>query len=232
MEDSITQKTKTINIGNKESFIYNGFLFAVTAFVLTILIFLFTLFQAPIGFVENSTISFSKGQYVSGLVHELKNKKYIHSEVLFKLFLRLYGSDTDVKYGTYYFAKKISVAGMAHKFAVSDISNTSIKVTVPEGNTVQKTAQIINQKIPNISIDNFATEAKGKEGFLFPDTYFFESDITEKKIVEKMTDNYNKKINPVLSKYNLTTKEEKNLITLASLLEALGNKSIIKSDVV
>ena len=207
---------------NKESFIYEGSLFLLIAIISSFLIILVVSFQAPKKFSENSTISFSRGRYVSELAGELKSKNYIHSELLFKLFLKLYGGDTNIKSGTYYFENKMSVAEMAHMFAVGDTYNTSIKVTIPEGSTVEQIARIINQKLPSVEVSDFVTKAKDKEGFLFPDTYFLEPETTAESIIKKLNDNYSKQTNSIIVGYSLNKKEENRLIILASLLEEEG----------
>jgi hypothetical protein len=77
-----------------------------------------------------------------------------------------------------------------------------IKVTVPEGLTLSKTAAILEAR-KVIAADDFLAAAKNEallqsygilggsaEGFLFPDTYFFSYDETAEHIITAMVDNF------------------------------------------
>lgn len=76
---------------------------------------------------------------------------------------------------------------------VADLLNSGrtkiVKVTIPEGYRLEQIARkIAAENI--VSYTDFITAAKGKEGTLFPDTYFFNPRMTGTEVITKMTDNY------------------------------------------
>ena len=94
-----------------------------------------------------------------------------------------------------------------------------VKVTIPEGFNVRQIGETLERSGLGKK-EQFVEAAKNQEGFLFPDTYRFYKDATPKDIIEKMRENFNKKIDDdilqeiVHEKYTLT-----NIVIMASLLE-------------
>ena len=74
-------------------------------------------------------------------------------------------------------------------------------------------------KLANFNKDKFLLEAKDKEGYLFPDTYFFLNNANETDVIKSMSDNFEKKINPLLSEIISSGKTEKEIIIMASIIE-------------
>ncbi len=104
-------------------------------------------------------------------------------------------------------------AGMSMRDIVSllDSGKTKIiKVTIPEGYRLEQIARkISSEKI--CSYSEFIVAAKGKEGKLFPDTYFFNPRMTATEVVTKMTDDYEMRT----STLSVTTSH----LVLASIVE-------------
>ena len=57
------------------------------------------------------------------------------------------------------------------------------------------------------------------EGYLFPDTYFFLTDSNETDVINSMNGNFKKKIMPLLPDITAFGKTEKEIITMASIIE-------------
>jgi UPF0755 protein len=99
--------------------------------------------------------------------------------------------------------------------------NNMIKLTIPEGNNIKQTADIIS-KIINIDKKKFIEIANNKklEGYLMPETYFINSKTNEEQIIEIMYNEFNKKITPdikrKIKKMNTTLN---NIIIIASIIE-------------
>lgn len=83
-----------------------------------------------------------------------------------------------------------------------------IRITIPEGYSSRDIAEkFVGFK--NFNKDNFLKIADGKEGYLFPDTYFFTLLETEEEIIKKMEDNFKEKAGDV----------KPEIIVMASILE-------------
>jgi UPF0755 protein len=101
-------------------------------------------------------------------------------------------------------------------------------VTIPEGFNLNQIADTASSKLANFNKINFLLETKGLEGYLFPDTYFFLKNANEKDVLKLMSENFEKKITPLLPLINASGHSEKDIITMASLLEreAKGNADL------
>lgn len=68
-------------------------------------------------------------------------------------------------------------------------------------------------------------EAQNKEGYLFPDTYFFFDTSSEKDVLYSMSNNFKEKIVSIQSEISASAKSEQNIIIMASIIEreAEGN---------
>ena len=95
-------------------------------------------------------------------------------------------------------------------------------VTIPEGFDVSQIADTAGAKLPNFNKPDFLLEASGKEGYLFPDTYFFLTTANDTDVLNTMSANFTKKITPLLPEISASGKTESDIITMASILEREG----------
>jgi UPF0755 protein len=87
-------------------------------------------------------------------------------------------------------------------------------------------ADILGDKIPSFRRDLFYSKTADKQGFLFPDTYFFFPEETNDEIVNKLLTNFNNKTKNLF--ITISQDEIKNIIKMASILEgeASGEEDI------
>src|ERR1035437_1886151 len=93
-----------------------------------------------------------------------------------------------------------------------NIRAAEVKVTIPEGFNISNIENTLAFKLPNFKKDKFLLEAEKKEGYLFPDTYFFLLADDGSKAIQTMSDNFVKKISIVLPEINLSGKTENEII--------------------
>ena len=74
-------------------------------------------------------------------------------------------------------------------------------------------------KLTQFNSEIFLLLAKDKEGYLFPDTYFFLSGDDENDVVLSMSNTYEKKVAPLREEISASGKTEKEIITMASIIE-------------
>ena len=104
-------------------------------------------------------------------------------------------------------------------------SITSVSVTIPEGFDIDQVGATFSAKLKNFNESKFLSVTQGKEGYLFPDTYFFLNNANETDVIKSMSENFDKKITPLNSAIKASGKSEKEIITMASIIEheAEGN---------
>ncbi len=190
---------------------------------LLLTIFSLFFFGAPKDFPSDSIFRIEKGDNLREVSLRLKNNNMIQSRIAFEFFVILYGGEKHIITADYSFKNKPWVFEIARRISKGDRQISPIKVTIPEGYTVFDIAKVFESKLPDFDEDKFLAEARVREGYLFPDTYFFFSNDTEKEVLESMSENFEKKMLSIRSDLDNFTKKtgktEKEIIVMASLIE-------------
>lgn len=168
---------------------------------------------------ENVIFHISSGQSVNSIASELNDKDIINNNFLFKLFIKLINNGKGIALGDYLINKNSPVWSIAWQLGNGNHNIKPIKITIIEGLTNEEIADIFKSKIPSFNKDLFLSSVKDKQGYLFPDTYFFFPLDTNEEIIKKMNDNFNKRIKNLENKISLSDKSLKEIITMASILE-------------
>ncbi len=179
------------------------------------------------------------------IASKLKDAGLIHSTLLFRAAARVRGADGEWQYGTYTFSSNDRYSDLIYD--MTQPHSDQIQVLIPEGKQVRQIANIL-EKNGVCSADEFlsactsssfdrsylngvdtAGRIGGLEGYLFPDTYYFEKDSEPEAVIEKMLDRFEEKVNP---EETAATAEEKGLtldeaIILASMVES---EAVTESD--
>jgi UPF0755 protein len=166
---------------------------------------------------EKVAVSVKSGEGASSVAAVLKEKKLIFSKNFFIAAARLTGASTKLKAGYYEFSRRDGSFKIIK--ILKDGSQSLIKVTIPEGNSVKQTAEIISQKIP-INKDVFTAAAREYEGYLMPETYFVAPTLNEENFIRIMREEFNKKVTPEM--YERAAEigfSMKDVIILASIVE-------------
>ena len=196
----------------------SAILFIVSLLLFIILVYHFFI-SAPGNFPNGVIVNIGQGSSLRNISLDLKNKNIIRSRMAFETFVILYGGEKHIAYGDYLFESKIPVYEIAKRIAIKDRHLAPIKVTIPEGFDNIQIADAFSQKLPAFNKEKFLNLTKDKEGYLFPDTYFFFSNANENDTLKYLTDDFNKKIKPILSEIDSSGKSEKEILTMASIIE-------------
>ena len=177
------------------------------------------LFKSPRNFPSKTLISVSDGETVNSVAQDLAVKKIISSEISFKLLMKVFDGKHGVKAGDYYFSSPANIFLVAHRFASGDFGLQPIKVTIPEGTNVVEISNIIKSLVPNFGTIQFVILAKDKEGFLFPDTYYFLPNVKPQDVIDMMANNFDSKIKTIQDKITAFGKPLNDIIKVASYVE-------------
>src|SRR3989344_4774571 len=157
---------------------------------LIVFILYYFIFSPPIHFTLKKTIRIEKGMTVEKIADYLKETKIIRSKIAFASILSLSDKDENIVAGQYKFERPFSLFTVVKRLISGTFGFHMVKVAIPEGATNAETALIFDQKLPVFNKDNFLKMAADKEGYLFPDTYFFTPVATEEDVFKKLTDNF------------------------------------------
>ena len=141
----------------------------------------------------------------------------IRSRVLFEFFTILYGGEKHIIPADYLFDNTENVYQVAGRITRGDRHLAPIAVTIPEGFNISEIVDAYTAKMSNFNKTKFLAGAH--EGYLFPDTYFFFSTDNEQDVLKSMNGNFERKIAPLRASITKSGKTEKQIITMASLVE-------------
>lgn len=168
---------------------------------------------------EKVIFTVKSGESASGVAARLKSSGLIFSKNLFLVYAKITGSDNNIKAGYYEFSVKDGMFTIVRELKAG--SKKLMKFTVPEGSTVNQTAGIFASKAA-IDKDRFihlASERK-MEGYLMPETYFFDPSADEEDIIAAMKKEFDKKVTPEMrARAQELGMSMEQIITMASIIE-------------
>lgn len=172
---------------------------------------------------KDTIIHISSGQSISSITKELKDKNTIRSEFVLRSFVKILKSGKGVVSGDYLISKGIPVWKVAWQIGRGHHNLEPIKITIREGLTNEEIASFLALKLAGFRKDLFLSETYNKQGYLFPDTYFFFPLDTADEIVDKLSNNFDNKIKTISSELSRSGKNLNDIITMASILEGEAN---------
>jgi len=137
----------------------------------------------------------------------------------FEAFVILNGGERNLRHSNYLFEVKLPVYEVARRVLKGEHHLPQVKVTIPEGFNNSEIADIFFIKLLSFNKDKFLEDASPREGYLFPDTYFLFITGNDEEVLKAMIDNYEKKIAPLRKEIFASNKNEKEIITMASIIE-------------
>ncbi len=166
-------------------------------------------------------VEIPQGSTPKQIAEILKANGVIKSRLVFRIWLKISDSDKLLRSGTFNLNKDISsIKAILH--LVNDSGAKTYKVTVLEGWRIEEIADELFKQGILTDRETFLNEARriSAEGFLFPSTYYMPKDMPPLEVLRVMYQEYEKHILPLInSPLNQTTLKEKEIITLASIVE-------------
>ncbi len=183
------------------------------------------------GFLEPEVrVIVNSGATVNEIGRLLEREGVIASARLFRIYVLLNHLSTRLQAGEYQFSEVASLEEVVDTIVAGHVHYH--RVTIPEGLEIPLIASIfaeagfgtVSQLLTAMNdisaISDLDPLAEDLEGYLFPDTYFLTSGMTERKIVFLMLENFRQFWTPEKQQrakdLNMTLRE---IVTLASLIE-------------
>lgn len=177
---------------------------------------------------SSQTIDFviDEGQSLSDIAENLQNAGLIRSPKAFIQIAKTSGLASRVKAGNFRLSPSMDATSILKELTVGTAGKT---VTLVEGWRVEQMADRLQQQL-GVKREDFIKVAK--EGYMFPDTYAFNSNMSAKDIATTMQDNFQKKYNADLRRkikqQGLTLDEG---VILASLVEREGRSDEVRTNI-
>jgi len=155
---------------------------------------------------EKVLIIIQKGEGLSKITRKLGNEQLVYSAFLFKWSSFILGKSKNFKRGEYHLKGRSSMLELIK--ILDKGSNIRVRVTIPEGLQMKEIFSILRKsELKNKGeyesycfsrkfIDKFkySKNSKTLEGFLFPETYLFATDTSERTILKTMVKTFNTNI--------------------------------------
>ncbi len=188
---------------------------------------LYTMTLAPVSyFPSGSYVSIPKGTSLKEIGEIFEERGIVRSAWTFRQVARVLGDDRGVPSGVYYFGHRENLLQIAVRAVSGDFETTPVRVTIPEGSSTKEIAKILLEKIPNFDQRAFLRAAEGKEGYLFPDTYFFMPSDNTEAILSVFNNAFHTKLTKLAKQIDASGHTELEILTMASILEKEANKSV------
>jgi len=177
---------------------------------------------------EKVEIVIERGRACSYVLNELREKNLIKHRLILHFLLKISGKSKGIKAGEYEFEGRISDIDVLKKILKGEVKKYPL--TIPEGSNIYQIAKMVYRVCPS---DNFLSLAMSPdiarryginssslEGFLFPDTYFFEKSDNCERVIDTMVKRFFKEWSPEFreraEEMGMSMEE---VITLASIIE-------------
>lgn len=153
---------------------------------------------------------------VAFLLHE---EKVISSPIVFKDLVILFDGETGLQAGDYYFERPASALYAAIRMTRGEDMVLPVRVTIPEGTDVDGIADILEGKLVEFDREEFERRAHPKEGYLFPDTYYFRPGAEPEEVIGTMETTFQSRVEPLLPDIEEFGRTLADVVTMASILE-------------
>ena len=193
---------------------------------------------------EDLVVEIPAGSSIDTIGEILYENELIKNKTLFKLTVKISNKAPQIKAGKYSLNRTYSNNDIIDLLVSGKIFNDGIKVTIPEGYTYKETIDIIVkaglgkeevfEELIN-SPDEFYESFKfldqeditTLEGFLYPDTYYFDEELTEKEIINTMLKRFQSELtDDLLSRIKDMDMTLQEIVSLASIVEKEAVKDI------
>lgn len=163
-----------------------------------------------------------RGKSASEIGTKLYNQNLIKSPLAFKIYVQVFGKADKINAGEFRLSPSMSLFEIVDRLGKGPVE---LWVTIPEGlrreEAVEKVIEALDLE-PDRAIvfrQEFLSESKNMEGYLFPDTYLFPSEVAAPKVVARLRQTFEQKIAPLGDNVAASGRTSGELVTLASIIE-------------
>lgn len=223
-------------------------LIGIGIFILVIAVGAFAGYQYVMNQVQGSAaqkefeMAIEPGESLKQVLSKLEDNGLVGNAQWRYLYMRLKQPDYTYQAGEYRIEKGTSLKQALEKFKYGDVADNTLKVTIPEGwNIKQIASRLAEEKLGKketylqlLADPAFYKEMRQKyaflpplqdkvkfpfEGYLYPETYQFAYDATEKEIIDDMLSQTQSVIDELANQHPEIKENTHDVFTLASVIE-------------
>jgi UPF0755 protein len=176
---------------------------------------------------ESLYLEVRRGESADSVGKRLKNAGVIKSRYFWSLLFRI--DNQYLKAGSYKIT--LPAAQTAIRSVLTAGEQILVKVTIPEGVTLKKTARILEDTgicqaeeflsaaFSRETLDFYKIRGPSMEGYLYPDTYLFPLDYPASQVVRTMADTFYERIEELRGRLSIGESELNRRLIIASIVE-------------
>ena len=173
--------------------------------------------SAPKNFPTKTIISVQEGFGLLELSEKLKDDGVIRSPFWFRMAAIALGGERGMQAGAYYLSRPQNSFVIAWRIVHGYHGLATITITIPEGFTIKKIANLFDERFTLFNKNIFLSLAP--EGYMFPDTYFMQANASASSTVKLLRDNFIRKIFPLMPDVEESGHSLEEIIIMASIIE-------------
>lgn len=176
------------------------------------------------------TINVARGSSFGSVAHRLHGAGVVSNVFDFKLLARLRGDTAAIQAGDYHFAEAATPGQILDRLVAGDVELH--RLTIPEGFSRKEISERLQQSsfqdaaafLPLTNdttlIHELGIKAASLEGYLFPETYTFDSHTNSRQLIQAMVEQCLIELTPaLLAKAKEQNLNRHQLLTLASIIQ-------------
>lgn len=202
--------------------------------ILCLMLFIYQLYIPLSKDEAEEVFVIEEGQNLKEIAQNLRIERIIGSKWVFIIHVFLEGRTKSLQAGKYSLTSDMNIIEVAKKIIKGETIKNWVKVTFPEGWANKQVEEKLvelgiisfeKRKFFTISTESFPfladrPEGPNLQGYLFPDTYYFEKESTIEEVVKKMLRNFGEKLTQDLrEEIKQQEKTIYEIVTMASILE-------------
>ena len=186
---------------------------------------------------EKIKITVDEGESFYSILDKLSSKGVLKNKEVIKLNLKLdKKNNINLVPGEYEVNTNVTLKELIKILETEDFSKNRISVTIPEGYDIEEIANLFEENglfskdeflnaVKNHELPNYVKRDNKKkynlEGYLFPNTYFLDKEISADEVISLMISEFEKTLENVEKETGVTIKEEEieKIMIIASLVE-------------
>lgn len=238
---SARKKSSDDDGGSGGIVVFFVFIFLIVFPTASFAFFMKTIYNQPQG-APGGRFVVETGEGGANIADHLRAQQFINNATVFKIYLWVSGLGEQLQAGLYQLPPRATMVDIAHILKKGDVLKNEIRVTIPEGTSSVRIADILSEKgvmqreaflqlvqvidtrtvLPDAFYSFFQDKPsdQGLEGYLFPDTYFFYFDSEPSFILKKFLDTFQTRTEALFTSAKTEGKNIHEILTLASIVEA------------
>jgi UPF0755 protein len=189
--------------------------------------------RPPINFPVGSVVHIPSGASFGEILDVLQEANVIRSPFALRLFVEFSRGDENIRAGDYFFHTPRNLFDVARRMLTGDYGISPVRVTIPEGATRADIVHIFGkrQEFERFNAEAFLATTEGKEGYLFPDTYFFLPTVEAAEVARVLEENFFARTKELADEIEASGHTLTDIVIMASLLEKEGRGLTMRRDI-